>query len=166
MSDLRPVQFTLESAERIANAVRSVETAPRPTRPLVFDRIPEGRMPKAVRMATYTGTWDVGSPKTVTFFSSTNTAIVQNLFFPVTIAGGNCAIAKDGTAWYLIDVRANTASATFVSTASASVVTDISVSGSFNSANCSITVGRTLTTTRVTVVGMTSTSNFVRAYGG
>jgi len=166
VSDPRPVQFTFESAERIANVVRSVETAPRPTRPLVFDRIPEGRMPKAVRMATYTGTWDVGSPKTVTFFSSTNTASVQNLFFPVTIAGGSCAIAKDGTAWYLIDVRASTASATFVSTASASVVTDISVSGSLNTANCSITVGRTLTTTRVTVVGMTSTSTFVRAYGG
>jgi hypothetical protein len=40
------------------------------------------------------------------------------------------------------------------------------VSGSLNTANCSITVGRTLTTTRVTVVGMTSTSTFVRAYGG
>lgn len=165
------VQFTRESAERIADVVRTVELAPTQGRPLVFDRIPEGRIPKVFRLATYTGTWGINQQKTVSFFGTTNTVAVQNLFFPVSIAGGTCAIAKAGTAWYLVDVKANTATAVFVSstqqrtfvsaTASQNIVTGVQLSGSLNTSNCSITIGQTLTTASVSIVGGTATSAFV-----
>ena len=106
MSELRPVQFTFESAERIANVVRAVETAPRPARPLVFDRIPEGRKPKVFRVATFTGAWPINGTKTVTFKNQTatpNTVAAVNLFCGLSpTAACDVSIAKEGTAWYLV----------------------------------------------------------------
>jgi len=106
VSDLRPTQFTFESAERIANVVRAVETAPRPARSLVFDGIPEGRKPKTFRVATFTGAWPIGGTKTVTFrgvTSTPNTVSATNLFYTLPDNGtSDCAIAKEGTAWYLV----------------------------------------------------------------
>jgi hypothetical protein len=66
---------------------------------------------KVFRMCTFTGTWAIDTPKTLTFRNVTttpNTVIAQNLF--ANIAGATatavpCAIAKEGTAWYLIAAR-------------------------------------------------------------
>jgi len=64
--------------------------------------------PKVFRVCTFTGAWAINTDKTVTFRGVTatpNTVIATNLFSTV---GGtasstkNCAIARDGTAWYLI----------------------------------------------------------------
>ena len=66
--------------------------------------------PKVFRICTFTGAWSINSAKTVTFKYQTatpNTANVTNLFFPIVgtaTSSVDCAIAKDGTAWFLIDV--------------------------------------------------------------
>ncbi len=148
MSDPRPVQFTYESAERIANAVRAVETAPRPASPLVFEQMPVvAQNRKVFRMATFTGAWSIGSIKTVTLQGSTATLAAMNQFFPVTnTAAGNraCAVAKDGTAWYLVDVR--------VAVNPVSVVSGFAINGSLNTANCSVSIFSTAYTASVSSV--------------
>lgn len=100
-----PTQFTRESAERIGRVVRAAELATPSARPLNFERIDFSRS-RVFRVATYTGAWAKGSLKTVTFFGVTttpNTVSASNIFATLTATGTrNCAIAKDGTAWYLI----------------------------------------------------------------
>ena len=121
---VEPTQFTRESAARIAKAVRAAELASPAARPLSFDPLFDARKQKVFRVCTFTGAWATGTVKTVTFkyqTSTPNTASVTNLFFPVTsTAAGNtdCGIAKDGTAWYLIDVPFETATAVFAGTTS------------------------------------------------
>jgi hypothetical protein len=103
------VSFTPRSAQRIARVVRAVENARPPGVALEF-RTQIIADKKVFRVATYTGAWSIGSAKTVTFKNQTNTpntVSATNLFFPVTsnAAGSrDCAVAKDGTAWFLIDV--------------------------------------------------------------
>lgn len=102
-----PAQFTRESADRIAAVVRSAELTPPSARPLRFDPLIADGKQKVFRMCTFTGAWPKGSAKTVTFrgvTSTPNTASATNLFaaVPAPASSGNCAIAKDGTAWYLI----------------------------------------------------------------
>jgi hypothetical protein len=65
---------------------------------------------RVFRICTFTGTWSVNTNKELKFRNVTttpNTVSAVNLF--ADIKGGtssacitNCAIAKDGTAWYLI----------------------------------------------------------------
>lgn len=196
-----PTQFTRESAERIGRVVRAAELSPRPASPLGFDRIDVARNAKVFRVCTFTGAWSIGSSKTVTFKNQTatpNTVSATNLFFPVTSTASatkDCAIAKDGTAWYLIDVPMATATAVFVTstatrtfvsgtamatvisqTATATVIagtatavsvsgattqnviTDIAVSGLLNTSDCTITIGKTLTTASMTFVTGTATA--------
>jgi len=65
---------------------------------------------KVFRVCTFTGAWSINATKTVTFKGVTatpNTVAATNLFAAitgttVTSTFRNCAIAKDGTAWYLI----------------------------------------------------------------
>jgi hypothetical protein len=63
---------------------------------------------KVFRMATFTGAWSKSSMKTVTFrtqATTPNTAVATNLFASIggtSTSSRNCAIARDGTAWYLI----------------------------------------------------------------
>jgi hypothetical protein len=141
---LEPTQFTRESAERIANVVRAAELASPAARPLSFDRVDTPQKQRQFRVCTFTGAWSIGDTKTVTFKSQTatpNTVSATNLFFPITnTAAGDrdCAIAKEGTAWYLIDVRA--------AVTATSVVTDITLSAVLNTSACTIAVSRTLTT--------------------
>lgn len=103
------VDFTRGAAERIAAAVRRVESGDRDEAPLRFGRIvDEGR--KTFRVCRFTGAWGVNTSKTITFLNQTttpNTVIAQNIFAAITGATAtstfrNCAIAKEGTAWYLI----------------------------------------------------------------
>jgi hypothetical protein len=61
---------------------------------------------KVFRVCTYTGAWSIDTDKTVTFkgvTSTPNTVTARNIFSNLSQTGTlNCAIAKDGTAWYLI----------------------------------------------------------------
>lgn len=186
MAKKRPrdaVQFTLESAERIANVVRSAEVTPPAASPLTFDRIADTRMPKAVRAAVFSGSWPIGSSKTVTFSNApTTTATVQNLSWPITEAGYSnepCIVGKDGTAWYLVVPRLQTATSVFVTATQQqtvgtgfsqntyvsaiqtfSAVTDVSISAQLNTSNCAITIGKTVTTTEIRIVSETASAFF------
>ena len=155
--------------------------------PTIIEGDGQSYSPKVFRIATFTGSWTVNSSKIVTLKYQTatpNTVSVSNLFFPVTstaTATRDCAIAKDGTAWFLINVPYSTATAVFVgatatgisvsstatgtmisSMASASRVTDISLSATLNSADCTITIGKTLTTASSLFVTGTQTGIIVR----
>lgn len=109
MADQDPVTFTYGAAQRIASAVRKVEIGDRAGGALSFERVYD-ELPttkKTFRMCTFTGAWSKNSLKTVTFRGVTttpNTVSANNVF--AELQGGtaalNCAIAKDGTAWYLI----------------------------------------------------------------
>ena len=59
------------------------------------------------RICTFTGAWSKNSSKTVTFKYQTNApnaVSALNLFAEIPAPSGakNCAIAREGTAWYLI----------------------------------------------------------------
>lgn len=117
------VTFTRGAAERIADAVREIERGNR-------DGVPYAPSPrflqdstKVFRVCTFTGSWPIGTIKTVTFkASSQKTASALNLFWPVPDGPQrDCAIGKDGTAWYLLVPRlyaADAATAATITTAS------------------------------------------------
>lgn len=100
------VTFTKNASERIAKAVRRVEAGNRDAKGISFGVRLQGDAKKTFRICTFTGAWSTGSFKTVTFKYNTttpNTASAVNLFFSLPDDGTkNCAIAKDGTAWHLI----------------------------------------------------------------
>lgn len=73
-----PVQFTFESAERIARVVRSAELATPQASPLTFDPFLQDKLRGAVKLATFTGSWQTGQFKTVTLHGVTHTARVFN----------------------------------------------------------------------------------------
>lgn len=101
MADL--TQFELGSAVRIARVVRQVEQEPRRARPLTFGAVPADAR-KVFRMCTFTGAWSKTAAKNVTFRGATATVSAVNLFANIADAASarSCAIARDGTAWYLI----------------------------------------------------------------
>lgn len=65
---------------------------------------------KVFRIATFTGTWNINTDKTVSLVNSGNTndsRVARNLFASISAStnstnASHCAIARDGTAWYLI----------------------------------------------------------------
>ena len=61
------------------------------------------------RICTYEGAWAKNAGKGVTFkFQSAtpNTVLAFNVFVGITATtGGNCAIARDGTSWFLIQAE-------------------------------------------------------------
>lgn len=142
------ISFTRPSAERIANAVRAVEQARPDGAALGFRRQDAVPNAKVFRVATFTGAWAIGASKVVTFKYRTttpNTVLATNLFFPITsTAAGSrdCGIAKDGTAWFLIDAQPETVSL--------SVLTGVSLG----------TAGLTFTRASLTVF-VTSTAGIV-----
>jgi hypothetical protein len=108
------VVFTRPAAERIAKVVRKVEAGDRGAQSLKFERVASGRSQKIFRVCTYTGAWSIGAANTVTFKNQTqtpNTVSATNLFWPSIpdLGTRDCAIAKDGTSWYLIQVQWNAA---------------------------------------------------------
>jgi len=75
----------------------------------------EPRSAKVFRICTFTGSWAINETKTVNFKyvpGATNTVNALNLFaaVPAPASSGDCAIAKDGTAWFLIAAVCGTAS--------------------------------------------------------
>jgi hypothetical protein len=101
------VTFTRGAADRIARVVRSVEAGDRGQGGIEFGYRPAPASNKTFRIATFTGTWSIGGTKTVTFkYGTTATAVATNLFAGVTATSTvDCAVAKDGTAWFLIAAR-------------------------------------------------------------
>lgn len=69
-----------------------------------FEGGPAAVASKAFRMATFTGAWSINGEKAVTLRGSTATLSATNLFAAISTASGarNCAVARDGTAWFLI----------------------------------------------------------------
>jgi hypothetical protein len=97
------VTFTRPAAERIAKVVREVEGGDRDQPGITFGSALGGPSGKAFRMATFTGAWSIDGTKTVTLRGSTATLSAVNLFLSLPENGQrNCAVAKDGTAWHLI----------------------------------------------------------------
>lgn len=74
-----PVNFTRPAAERIAKVVRAIEYGSRDGSGPTLDRpwYGEGR-PFKLSLATFTGSWETGTYKTVTLHGSTATASVYN----------------------------------------------------------------------------------------
>lgn len=120
----KSVTFTRQSAQRIAKAVRAIEGGNRDQAGIVFDH-PQTGFGKLFRMATFTGSWSIDSTKVVTFKHQTttpNTTSVVNELINLPDAGTrNCAIAKEGASWYLVnwqwDVRNAATAATLTTTA-------------------------------------------------
>ncbi len=120
------VAFTRPAAERIAKVVRTVESGRRDAEGYGLGyRLQQLPQTPVFRMATFTGAWGIDSLKTVTLkyvTTTPNTASVRNVLINLPDAGvtRNCAIAKEGTAWHLInwqwDVR-NAATAATITTA-------------------------------------------------
>jgi hypothetical protein len=107
------VVFTRPAAERISKAVRIVEAGDRDATGLRFGKPGDSSAGKVFRVCTFTGAWSKDAAKVVTFrgvTSTPNTAVAQNIFVAIsgttsTSTTKNCAIAKDGTAWYLISAE-------------------------------------------------------------
>ena len=103
------VQFTRESADRIAGVVRTLELTPARGAALNFDAVQTQRQQKVFRVCTFDGAWPKNSAKTVTFKYQTttpNTVSATNLFLPLPENGTrDCAVAKDGTAWFLVQAE-------------------------------------------------------------
>lgn len=150
------VTFTKGSAERIAAVVRDYEAGDRGAEPLRFGTVATDAR-KTFRVATFTGAWSIGATKTVTFKYQTatpNTANVTNLFFPIVgtaTSSVDCAIAKDGTAWYLIEWLEPTQQ-----TASVTILTGVSLTTAglqFTRSSVTVLASATLT---ITTIGTTA----------
>jgi len=145
------VSFSRNAAQRIAKAVRTVEAGDRNQPGLTFEHPIQSSNARGVRIATFSGSWNIGTINTVTFkHAPTATASVTNLFWPITATSyvdENCAVAKDGTAWFLITPQLEVTSAS----SSFSYVYDISVAATLNTSSCSVTVGKTLYTSSASI---------------
>ena len=105
------IRFDRGSGQRIAAAVLQVERGNRDQPPIRFQPAGESAGPKQIRMGTFTGAWSLNANNTVTFRTTTstpNTAVAVNIFAAIGTSATsprNCAIAKDGTAWYLLSAQ-------------------------------------------------------------
>ena len=102
------IRFDRGSGQRIAAAVLQVERGNRDQPPITTSPALGASEPRRIRMGTFTGAWALNANNTVTFRTTTstpNTAVAVNIFAAIATSATsprNCAIAKDGTAWYLI----------------------------------------------------------------
>jgi hypothetical protein len=160
------VQFTLESAERIADVVRAAELATPQGKPLTFDAIlPAAR--KQVRAATFTGSWAIGASKVVTFkYAPTATQTVTNLSWPIShnhSTPENCIVGREGTSWWLVVPVLEARTAVFVTqTAATTIMRSISIAATLNTNSCAITVSQTPATSSITVISQTATATYLR----
>lgn len=104
------IQFDADSGGRIADVVRFVESQANRQRPLTFSPLLEQRAVagSAFRVCTFSGAWPKNATKVVTYKYQTatpNTATALNLFANIGTSMAsvrNCAISREGTAWFLI----------------------------------------------------------------
>lgn len=104
------VDFTRGAAERIARAVRIVEQGERDQTGPQYGRAVETVVGSPFKICTFTGSWVTGATKTVTLKYQTatpNEYTAINLFANISVDCGerNCAIARQGTAWFLIQAQ-------------------------------------------------------------
>lgn len=98
---------------RTRRAVETVEGTPigsgfRSTPLLLEGETPASQ--KVFRICEFTGAWNIGAVKNVKLKyveGATNTVNATNLFaaVPAPSGTGDCAIAREGTAWFLIAAR-------------------------------------------------------------
>jgi hypothetical protein len=141
------ISFTRPAVERIARVVRAVENARPGGGPLGFRRqmLENARV---VKLASFLGPWPKNADNVITFKGTTRTANASNLFFPVPgTHTRECAVAKIGTAWHLIDVPFNERTAMFAGKTATETV--------FGAGS----------TTRITFIpsGSTSTFNYIES---
>jgi hypothetical protein len=121
------ITFTKPAAERIAKAVRSVESGDRSSSGPTWGARLGGDATKAFRVCTFTGEWSINTSKVLTFkyqSATPNTVLATNLFLSLPDNGQrDCAIAKDGTAWVLIQWQWNVAQVITSATLSSSALT-------------------------------------------
>lgn len=100
------ITFTRDSADRIAAAVRTVEIGDRTQSGPTWDIAGTPGSRRVFRVCTFTGAWSINASKTVTFKGVTttpNTVSVVNLVCGLNPSGScDVSVAKDGTAWYLV----------------------------------------------------------------
>jgi hypothetical protein len=163
------VVFTRPAAERISKAVRIVESGDRDATGLRFGKPGDSSAPsvRQVRAATFTGSWSINASKVVTFrCAPTATQAVTNLSWPIAhnhTAAEDCIVGREGTSWWLVVPVLQTATALFVTgTGTATCVTDVSISATLNTSNCTISIGKTLATSAITVVSTTETATYLR----
>jgi hypothetical protein len=108
--DDAPVSFTRASARRIADAVRKVEIGDRGGGALSFAK-PQAdtrAAKKLFRIGTFQGSWAKNATTVVAYkyvTATPNTVLAMNLFAEIGTSAStarNCAVALEGTAWYLI----------------------------------------------------------------
>lgn len=160
------VQFTRESAERIAGVVRSAELAAPAASPLTFAKRLQDRVPKQVRAATFTGSWAIGSEKTVQFsYSPTATAAVTNLVWPLTknvVQSRACIVGKDGSRWLLVAPELKEQQAIVVTqTQNMSVLTNITLDAWIDEEYCDVVIAKTNHTASVRVISALETTTFL-----
>lgn len=98
------VTFTRGAAERIGKVVREVEAGSRDLGPLEWGPRGGGGS-KTFRVGTFTGSWPIGTTKTVTLTHGSGTTEIEatnRTCSLVATSACNCAIAKDGATWYLV----------------------------------------------------------------
>lgn len=110
MADL--VSFNERDAGRVARVVRQVEAGNRNLSAVAFRGPPGEELPPSFRIATFgSAAWTVDTSRTVTLFHVTNTpntVSASNVFGDIGTAvstARKCAIALDGTAWFVIQAR-------------------------------------------------------------
>lgn len=100
------ITFTRDSADRIAAAVRKVEIGDRTQTGPAWDVVDTPGSRRLFRICTFTGSWAINASKTVTFKGVTttpNTVSVVNLVCGLNpTASCDVSVAKDGSAWYLV----------------------------------------------------------------
>lgn len=102
------VQFTRESAERIAGVVRAAELTPTHGRPLTFDRSPETTT-KKIRFGEISSGWPLGASIQLTVPLGTGQTTINaiNTLSSVPISdfrtSTEVVVAKDGTAWSYVN---------------------------------------------------------------
>jgi hypothetical protein len=95
--------------QRVDNALATVEGMPSQQKttliPTRFETLQQPQS-KTFRICTFTGAWSINASKTVTFrgvTSTPNTVSAINLVCGLNPSGScDVSIAKDGTAWYLV----------------------------------------------------------------
>lgn len=95
--------------QRVDNALATVEGMPSEQKttliPTRFETLQQPQS-KTFRICTFTGAWSINASKTVTFrgvTSTPNTVSAINLVCGLNPSGScDVSIAKDGTAWYLV----------------------------------------------------------------
>lgn len=95
------------SVDVTEKAIRKEEPYRIPTRLEGDGGVAANTTAKAFRVCTFTGAWSKNSDKNVTFKYQTttpNTVVATNLFAAIgaTSSARNCAIAREGTAWFLV----------------------------------------------------------------